>query len=901
MPCTDLKINHMKNPLGYDLDRITLSFLPDQPADHYPVQLSKDPKFQDILKEVNVPSAQTHAFDLDFAPQAGTRYYWRVLSGESVSKTAGFEPPLPLSAPAITPLGLEQADSAIVFKTFSISKKITAARLYISGLGLYEASINGQKAGDEYLTPGFTVYDCAVQYQTYDVTDHIKSGQNTLEVILGNGWYKGRFGLGGSACIYGNTLLCKALLVLYTADGGQIEVKTDETWQSRKSFIGENSIYDGEIQEYPEDTVCEKTAVVEESFHFVPRRSAPIREKQILHPTLLLTPNGEQVLDFGQNMAGFVRVKAPLKKGQTLRLTMGELLQKGCFYRDNLRSAKAQFSYTSKGEGTKIRPYFTYYGFRYALVEGLDTIDPAWFEGVVLYSDLEQTGWVETDSPKLNRLLLNALWSQKGNFVDIPTDCPQRDERLGWTGDAQIFSQTACFHMDSQLFFEKWLFDLRTEQLALKGGIPMFAPALQTPSVAAGAVWGDAAIIIPMNLYLQYGDKTLLAKHYPLIKDYLAFVREEDRRSGSKRLYTTGVQLGDWLALDGVGSQSRRGGTEETFIASVYYYHGACLTAQAADILGFKKDQAEYSALAQEIQTAIFNEYFTPSGRLAIDTQTAYVICMIYNLYPDKERLLLGFRRRMAKDLYKMKAGFVGAPLMLNAMFQYGMAEDAYRLLFNEEFPGWLYEVNLGATTIWERWNSLLPDGTISGTSMNSMNHYAYGCVAGTVYQYVLGLQPLKPGWRKARISPHFSSRLSKVSGEYQSVCGTWKIAWSINANCTASLTVSVPVNCEAVLVLADKTEKNLCAGTHELVIPVDRKCVYPFSGDSLIMDILKDKQAREVIEKYLPKLLRLEDKSAEPDDLAKPLEETAKGFHFGYKQEEIDACLCRLETLSAL
>ena len=217
MPCTDLKINHMKNPLGYDLDRITLSFLPDQPADHYPVQLSKDPKFQDILKEVNVPSAQTHAFDLDFAPQAGTRYYWRVLSGESVSKTAWFEPPLPLSAPAITPLGLEQADSAIVFKTFSISKKITAARLYISGLGLYEASINGQKAGDEYLTPGFTVYDCAVQYQTYDVTDHIKSGQNTLEVILGNGWYKGRFGLGGSACIYGNTLLCKALLVLYTA------------------------------------------------------------------------------------------------------------------------------------------------------------------------------------------------------------------------------------------------------------------------------------------------------------------------------------------------------------------------------------------------------------------------------------------------------------------------------------------------------------------------------------------------------------------------------------------------------------------------------------------------------------------------------------------------------------
>lgn len=657
----------------------------------------------------------------------------------------------------------------------------------------------------------------------------------------------GRFGLKHGENIYGDECAAAAKLVICYADGSRKTVMTDESWKARASHITFSGIYDGEWQD---DTLSTDTACpcrrLQKRFHVVPRQSLPVVVKEQRTPKLLLSPKGEQILDFGQNFAGFVSFETDLQYGQTIKLTAGEVLQQDCFYRENLRTAKAEFVYTSSGVRRRVAPHFTFYGFRYMLVEGLERVNPADFTGNVLYSNLCQTVQIATDNEKMNRLLQNCLWGQKSNFLDVPTDCPQRDERLSWTGDAQVFSKAACYQMDCKAFYDKYLTDIAIEQAKRNGALPVYAPSFGD-SEDAYNVWGDAATMIPWNLYTFYGDKSLLRKHFPMMEDYIQSIYRQDR----ERLYNFGFHLGDWLSQDDNSPSALKGAADEYFIASVYYCNSAKLTAQAAEALGYAEKARFYFQLAQDIREAILQEYFTPSGRLAIDTQTAYTLCVAFDIYGDRKKLLDGFCTRLKKDCYKIKGGFVGATQLIQALIKGGLIEEAFRILYSEEFPSWLYCVNLGATTIWERWNSLNPDGSISGTEMNSLNHYVFGAVAEAFYAYIAGLRPTAPGFKEAVIAPKFNYRLQKLDFRFDSAAGTYAIRYHAQGN-TIHLHAEVPFGATAELILPDNTHR-LGEGSHQFVFDSPVEMVHPFSVESPLCELFADKRGAAILKELVP------------------------------------------------
>lgn len=696
------------------------------------------------------------------------------------------------------------------------------------------------------MTPYCTDYDFYLQYQTYDVTTQLKEC-NRLEVLLGRGWYMGRFGLKHRENIYGNQYVAAAKLVICYTDGSRETIMSDESWKAKSSHVTFSGIYDGEWQD---DTLSCDTEIpckrLQKNFHVIPRRSLPVIVKEQRKPKLIISPKGEQILDFGQNFAGFVSFQTDLKYGQTVKMTAGEVLQQECFYRDNLRTAKAEFRYTSDGIRRTVAPHFTFYGFRYMLVEGIEKVDPNDFTGNVLYSDLEQTAFLQTDNKKMNRLLQNCLWGQKSNFLDVPTDCPQRDERLGWTGDAQVFSRTACYQMDCRTFYDKFLADLAVEQAKRNGALPVYAPSFDDAEDAY-SVWGDAATIIPWNLYTFYGDKELLKKHFPIMENYVQSIY----RQAKDGLYDFGFHLGDWLSQDGNSPSALKGATDEYLIASVYYYQSAKLTGQAAEEIGQIDKAAFYAELAEKIRNAILVEYFTPSGRLSIDTQTAYTICVAFDVYRDKEKLIDGFRNRLKKDSYKIKGGFVGATQLIQALIKAGLTEEAFRILYSEEFPSWLYCVNLGATTIWERWNSLNADGSISGTEMNSLNHYSFGAVAEAFYGYIAGLRPTAPGFKQAVIEPKFNYRLQKLDFRFDSAAGEYAISYHAQGN-TIHLHIEVPFGAEARLILPNQNQI-LGSGSYQFVFEAPVEMAHPFSVDSPLCELFADERSATILKEVVP------------------------------------------------
>ena len=662
-----------------------------------------------------------------------------------------------------------------LWRDFSAAQ-VRAATLTITGLGLYRAYLNGQRVGQDYLTPGFNDYDAYLRAQCYDVTALLRE-DNRLEVWLGNGWYKGRLGFdGGKSNRWGERYLLAARLDMTLADGQTRTLETDASWLASASPIVDGGVYDGELRddtrEAGEPIPCVTAEVrvpVEEPV------SPAIRVKEERKPTLLHTPAGEQVLDFGQNMAGVIRFVNRLPRGARLRIQTGEVLQNGCFYRDNLRTAKSEFVYVSDGVEKAVEPLFTFFGFRYARVEGVREVNPEDFTALCLSSDLKETLRVHTSHEKLNRLMRNALCGQRSNFLDVPTDCPQRDERLGWTADTQVFVNTACYQMDCKDFYRKYMRDLRADQtMYYQGDIPAYSPSLKGEAIHGGAVWADAGVIIPWNVYMNYGDASLLRENYPMMRDYVETLVAQDRAAGGSHIVFNAFTFGDWLAQDGMSPQSLKGGTDDAFIQGVYYLNSVELTANAAGVIGEAADERRYRALARDIRSALLDEYVSPGGNLTVDTQTGYVLALYYGVYRDQEKLLRGFRRRLERDFYRITCGFTGAPLMLPVLLDHGMTDVAYRMLLTEEFPGWLYAVNLGATTIWERWNSLNEDGSISGTGMNSLNHYAYGAVCEAVYSRIMGLRNAAPGWKRALIAPKLDGRLKEAAIRYDSPAGVW-------------------------------------------------------------------------------------------------------------------------------
>lgn len=854
-----LRVNHRKNPSGIPWDKIKFSFWAD-----------KGSRFNVTIMEIgtgdctwqgNILLEDASGFYPEVIWKLGTEYQWIVTDEAGECSNGYFSTAQMLDADFISPV--QDMDHPDIRKTFELrGEEVRQVQLIITGLGLYRAFINGVRVGDTYLTPYYNDYDNYLRYQTYDITQMVRSGDNEISVLLGNGWALGRFGLEGKDHIYAERpVLCAKILIEYQ-DGYCEEIRTDETWTAIPSVIVSDGIYDGEIRD---DTLQRQNSGLQDTckkvdvpYPLVPDFSLPVVVKAKRKPKLYISPKGEQILDFEQEVTGVVSFCCRESEGTRITLKHGELLQDGCFYNENLRTAKAEFVYISDGVEKQVEPMFSFMGFRYVLVEGVDQVDPQDYTAFVLYSDMEDTLGFYTDHQDLNQLVENTRWGQRGNFLDVPTDCPQRDERLGWSGDTQVFSGTACYNMDCFLFYRKNMRDLRYEQTNYYDGeLPMFSPSLKKAMGAGGAVWSDVGVIVPWNMYMAYGDKRQLEENYPMMRDYAQTLVQADESQGGEHLLREGFTYGDWLALDGITEQSRLGGTDETFIRTVYYRNTMQLTALAAGELGFSDEKKKFEKCGEAIRTALQREFFTATGRFALNTQTAYILALHYDVTPDREQTKRQLYDCLKKSFFHLKTGFTGTPLLIHTLFENGMDEEAYRILFYEEYPGWMYAIHMGATTIWERWNSVMPDGTCSGTGMNSLNHYANGSVCEAVYQYAAGLKNVAPGWRKVIVEPHPCSYLREAKIGYDSVSGHYEVEWKTSEK-EFEMTVTIPHGTQALIRLPglkEKKEEQADAGVWKYHYETDWNLTEKFSEDPLVLDAMQDPRGREIICRREPEL----------------------------------------------
>ncbi len=811
MKITHCKVNHLVNPLGFHIERPVFSWQVEEASG------SRQTEAKIIVKSDSLTVADTGwaqlsslAAPVEIGLTPRTRYSWRVYArtdaGEEAESEENFFETGKLSEPWLASwIGCDDSEPRhpIFKKQIEPKGDVASARLYICGLGLYEAYYNGERIGDEYLAPYCNNYFEWVQYQTYDITEQLKNS-GTLSVLLGNGWYKGRFGYKmRKKPYYGDSWKLIAEVHIDYADGSSEVIPTDESWTVERSDITFSNHYDGEHRDSTLKPVEPVRAVRTDppEGRLEERLSLPVRiVKEVPVKEIIFTPAGETVLDLGQNLTGIFRLKVDAPAGTQVRLQFGEILQNGCFYRDNLRTAKAEYIYVSDGSPTTVVPHFTFFGYRYVKVEGLPEIKPEDFTALVLCSDIEDTGYISTGSEKVNKLLSNIRWGQRGNFLDVPTDCPQRDERMGWTGDAEVFAPTACYQTGSCAFFEKYLYDMSTEQPAYNGGVPVVIPSFGDTTVAAA--WSDAACIIPTVLYNFYGDISILERCLPSMMSWVDYVTRLEADGGE---WSRKFHYGDWLALDFSPGfdpfDDRQGGTDTAFIAKVYYLYSSRLTANAAKLVGREEDFKHYSSLAERLLNEIRAEYFTSTGRISIQTQTAYLLALRHGLSTDPERMRRELVRRISLDGGKLRTGFIGTPLLCEELTKAGSADLAYSLLMNEEYPGWLFAVNLGATTVWERWNSVLEDGSISSTGMNSLNHYAYGSIAQWIYERCAGISPAEPGFKKAYLRPIPHRALGHLEAEYRSAAGLWKVSWKIE-NGETEVKIEVPFDCEGLLTL---------------------------------------------------------------------------------------------------
>lgn len=840
-----LRVNHLENPIGYDFSYLKLSWNVEETTAKYSDEVQVIISETEDMSSLTYDSGIMHDFrqcslevQLNLKPR--TRYFWKVFIGvhtaerqsatKAESETAWFETAKMeegweadwISVP-------ENKRMSALYCDFEVKSRIKKARLYIFGAGLYEVDINGTKAGDEYLLPGYHSYDLLMEYQTFDVTEIIKEGDNRISVLLGEGWYKGRFGFDDVYLnLYGDRKKCIAELYLEYEFGETTRIITDASWKASASNILENGIYDGEQQD---DTLKYEQLPVEvlqdDKSLLTARTNPPIRKTEEFSPiSEEIHKDGYVLLDFGENITGWVEFYGILEEGQQIRLQYGEVLQNQEFYRENLRTAKAEFVYTSDGRERNVRPHFTYYGFRYVKVEGLRDHQKLIFHAYRIMSDIEETGSIYTSNTKVNKLFENTMRSQKCNFLDIPTDCPQRDERMGWTGDANIFANTACFHMDSSAFFRHYARSLYLEQKLMKGAVPFFAPRPKVPVRentnpfyldGGSCIWGDAATMLPWTLYKYYGDVPLLREQYPMMKLWVEYIRMRSKENGAPDLWQNDRHLGDWLALDNGNIHNPIGKTDSQFLASACYYQSTLAVAEAAGVLGLEEAQ-EYLELAERIKKAFIDFYFTKGGRLTIEmTQTACAFLLNIGLYPDyaKENLKEELMRLIEENNGHLNTGFAGTPVLCPVLSENGMNSLAYDLLLNEEYPSWLHEVNLGATTVWERWNSLDENGVISGTGMNSLNHYAYGSIAGWMYRYMCGFQPDINKKINMTIRPMPDKRFSYVKGKWKSVFGTYVSNWSYQEQTGFQYDIEIPFNANAEIVFPNGKSCLLECGTY--------------------------------------------------------------------------------------
>lgn len=866
----NLKINGIENPMGFLYQQLNCSWEVTETVSKKQknalIEVSSSKTFEEILYRKEGAGLKQSGELLEIELRPRTTYYYRVaVTGDAgdcaVSKIHQFETGKmnePWQAQWIGP-AKEDDFHPVLSRKFTLHGEIKRARLYVTGVGLFEASINGEKLGQEFLAPYLNNYEKDIQVLTFPAEEYLKR-ENTLEILLGKGWYMGVFGMKLQPNNYGDRMAAIAELHLEYKDGSREVIGTDESWEYYGSDIEDSGIYDGEILNRllweDAENAKKSVEVLEKPEVLTDRISLPILAKETMEvKEILHTPAGETVLDMGQNFAGFVEFEANFPAGTRIELDFGEILQEDNFYRGNYRSAESKFVYVSNGKKEIVHPHFTYFGFRYVRVSGWPgECKKEDFTGKALYSDISRTGYITTSHEKVNQLYSNTLWGLKSNFLDVPTDCPQRDERLAWTGDAQVFAATACYHMDTRAFYHKFVKDLREEQQILKGGVPNYLPNLGHPE-NVGSIWGDIATLLPQTLYTYYGNLDEMEYCYPLMKDWVDYIDRKDAGRGRRYLYDFSFTFGDWLALDGTTPSSFKGDTDDSYLSSLYYCHSVQLVKEMAERLGKTEDASYYAQLEANIRHAIYNEYFSRSGRLAIDTQAAYVAALKFHICPDRKRVIEQFKVRLKKDGYQIKCGFVGAPLLCTTLAEAGLYELAYDFLLNEQFPSWLYCINLGATTIWERWNSVLPDGSINPVGMNSLNHYSYGSVMEFVYAYVGGIRPTEPGFVRAVIAPHPDIRIPKVDCTYHSVNGKYRCAYEILSDGQMKVKIEIPFNCEAEIELPAYEEGKMLleAGSYEFIYMPMIDFRKPYHPKTPLKRLAQDRQAMGILGKYVP------------------------------------------------
>ena len=726
------------------------------------------------------------------------------------------------------PWGRPEAGSAPAYlRTHFRTAKPKRARIYATALGLYELWLNGKKVGNEYLTPGFTDYRKRLQVQTYDVTALLADGDNALGAVVADGWFNGKVGFLGRGDFFGtgpNRLL--AQLEIEHDDGTRTIVAGNDTWKSHDGPIFAADLLDGETYDarneldgwstasYDDASWAAAQSVADDGSNraLVADATAGVRSTQELTPVSLneIRP-GVFLFDLGQNMVGRARIRVQGARGSVLKLRFGEVLNPdGTLYTDNLRGAKATDVYTLRGGAEEtFEPHFTTHGFRYAELSG-DTAalakkpDTGTLTGVVLHSDMTRSGTFETSSPALNRLQSNIVWGQRGNFVSVPTDCPQRDERLGWMGDAQVFVKTSTFNMDVASFFTKWLRDVDDGQSA-GGAFPDVAP---NPNFSAGSpAWGDAGVIVPWTMYLAYGDTRILREHYPAMVRWVEYIRNANA-DGLWRNQRSN-DYGDWLSIDA--------DTDKEVLATSFYAHSADLVARTARILGKSDDANAYASLFASIKDAYNKAYVGADGSIRSNTQTSYALALRFELLP--ENLRAPAAARLISDVEArahLSTGFVGVSHLLPVLTAHGRADLAYRLLNTDTFPSWLYSISKGATTIWERWDGIRPNGQFQDPGMNSFNHYSFGSVGEWMYATIAGIEldEAHPGYKHFFVRPRPGGGLASAAGKLDTIHGTIVSNWTV-ASGTFTLNLTVPPNTTATVTVPFTNEERTVGSGH--------------------------------------------------------------------------------------
>ena len=839
---TNLRCEYKNTPLGMDVlqPRLSWELVSTERATtqtayqiHVAVSAAKLAK-NELLWDSGKQSsdASTQVVYGGPALQTGQRYYWQVQVSDNQGRTSAW------SEPAYWEMGLLQASdwkagwitpnvqedpsksnpSPMLRRVFEAKKDIASAQLYASAMGLYQLELNSKRVGDQYFTPGWTAYDFRFQYQTYDVTAQLKPGKNCLGALLGDGWFRGYMGWGNNHNSYGSKLALLAQLVITYKDGKQQIIGTDGDWKSTTGPILMSDIYNGETYdarlELPgwsdasyDDKDWKRVTLLETPKQaLVAPAGPPVREIQEIKPVKVIkTPGGDTVLDMGQNMVGWLRFHVTAPAGTTITLRHAEVLDKnGNFYTANLRAAMQTIRYTTKGQGVEtFEPHFTFQGFRYVAVAGWPGEPPLdAFTGIVVHSAIDPTGTFESSSAMLNQLQHNIIWGQKGNFVDVPTDCPQRDERLGWTGDAEVFARTASYNHDTAAFYTKWLKDVALDQQD-NGAVPDVIPNVLSHKTRKGgsgsAGWADVATVVPWTVYLSYGDRRVLEAQYPSMKAWVEYIR---RAAGERYLWNTGATYGDWLAFATSASDYPGATTDKDLIQTVYFARSTDLLRAAAEVLDKKDDAEFYALLLQHIRSAFQKEFVTPNGRLSSNTQTAYALALAFDLLPEPQRQQAA--DRLAADVrhfQHLTTGFLGTPVLCKALSDYGHLDEAYMLLNRKEYPSWLYPISKDATTIWERWDGIKPDGTFQDAGMNSFNHYAYGAIGDWMYRVIAGIDidPKQPGYKHILLQPHPGGGLTFAKGSVHSMYGRVASGWELKDG-KMTLSVELPANTTATV-----------------------------------------------------------------------------------------------------